>query len=478
MHPASALPRERGWNGLGTAGILALTLWRVALLPFVGVDLFVDDAQYWLWGKELAFGYFSKPPLIGWILALSTAIGGDGAFWIRLPMPLIHAGTALLLMTTAARLWDERTGAVAGLTFASLPAVGLGSVLLSTDTPMLFCFALGLLAWTHLAERRSAGWALLLGAALGFGMLAKYAMAYFLPGAVLAALLGWRIAPRDAAIAFVAALVLLAPNLWWNLTNGFATVAHTADNAGWDGLRLEFAAWAEFFGSQFGVAGPFVFAAFLAASVAVLRGRAEPPLVLVVAFALPVLVIVSGQALISRALANWAAATYAGGTLAAAAILVRRPRWLAIGLGFNLALAIAFPLAITRPEALAWDGRSAFERQLGRHEVSHRIAAIAEDQGLDTIVARSRDLLADMAWTLRDMPLVIHAEPLPGPPSHHYAQTRPLPADAAGDVLFVGPAPPSCTGAAEPRRVVAWTPERGFMRREIAVWRVDPACWR
>ena len=66
---------------IGLAGIALVTLWRVALLPFDRADLYVDDAQYWLWGQELAFGYYSKPPLIGWILRLSTSIGNDGMFW-------------------------------------------------------------------------------------------------------------------------------------------------------------------------------------------------------------------------------------------------------------------------------------------------------------------------------------------------------------------------------------------------------------
>ena len=43
-----------------------VTLWRVALLPFDRADLYVDEAQYWFWGQELAWGYYSKPPLIGW----------------------------------------------------------------------------------------------------------------------------------------------------------------------------------------------------------------------------------------------------------------------------------------------------------------------------------------------------------------------------------------------------------------------------
>ena len=69
-------PPDRGL-ALGLAGIALVTLWRVALLPFDSADLFVDEAQYWFWGQTLDWGYYSKPPLIAWILRASTTIGSD-----------------------------------------------------------------------------------------------------------------------------------------------------------------------------------------------------------------------------------------------------------------------------------------------------------------------------------------------------------------------------------------------------------------
>ena len=82
--PPSDRPEALGFR-LGLLGILLVTLWRVALLPFDSADLFVDDAQYWLWGQTLDWGYYSKPPLIAWILRLSTSMGSDAPFWIRPP---------------------------------------------------------------------------------------------------------------------------------------------------------------------------------------------------------------------------------------------------------------------------------------------------------------------------------------------------------------------------------------------------------
>ena len=54
--------------------ILTITLWRIVLLRFDTTDLFVDEAQYWLWSQHLDFGYYSKPPMIAWVIRAATAL--------------------------------------------------------------------------------------------------------------------------------------------------------------------------------------------------------------------------------------------------------------------------------------------------------------------------------------------------------------------------------------------------------------------
>ena len=186
--PTSSASDGRNTFALALVGIALVTLWRVALLPFNATDLFVDEAQYWFWGQELAWGYYSKPPLIGWLLRASTELGDVTQFWVRLPLPLIHAGTAVLVALLGRRLFGARIGGIAGFGFVCLPAVALASLLVSTDTPMLFCFALALLAFDHLRKGRSLGWAVVMGAAIGAGLLSKYAMIYFPISALIAAL--------------------------------------------------------------------------------------------------------------------------------------------------------------------------------------------------------------------------------------------------------------------------------------------------
>jgi 4-amino-4-deoxy-L-arabinose transferase-like glycosyltransferase len=190
LHIEDAAPDRRGRSLLDADPgpsvlvvlLLAILAVRIIALAVSHAELFFDEAQYWFWSRELAFGYYSKPPLIGWIIRGATEICGHGEACIRAPSPLFHAATAMLVYAIGHALYDARIGFWAGLTYATLPGVSLSSSLISTDAPLLFFVALGVLALARMRHDGSWLWALALGAAIGFGLLAKYAMSYFLLG--------------------------------------------------------------------------------------------------------------------------------------------------------------------------------------------------------------------------------------------------------------------------------------------------------
>src|SRR6266851_2225146 len=122
----SAAPAiERAYGRWAGAAIAVVTAARIAWLAVPTTGLYPDEAQYWFWAQHLAFGYYSKPPLVAWLIALTTALFGDGEFAVRLAAPLLHAATAGIVYAIAARLYDRRTGFWAGLAYATLPGVSL-----------------------------------------------------------------------------------------------------------------------------------------------------------------------------------------------------------------------------------------------------------------------------------------------------------------------------------------------------------------
>lgn len=359
-------------------GLLAL---RVTALFVSPLELYPDEAQYWVWSRRLELGYFSKPPLIAWAIRITTAVGGQAEAWVRLSAPVFHAVAALALARAANRLYGPgRTGAWTGFATAAIyslmPGVQLSSAVIATDAPLMAFLALAVWAYAALTTAAEAGArrraAACLGAALGLAMLAKYAAIYVGLGVLLHAAVSAQARRRWDPLSILLALglfiVFLSPNLGWNLSHGLSTLVHTADAADWGSADeaaparslLDPRQAPGFLLSQFGVFGPVPFAVLLIGAVQLLRrskpGAAEASGVrtadlMLLCLAVPALAVALAEAAIARANANWAAAAYAAGSILAAAWLVRwrARRALIATVLLQGALAATFLTMVARP---------------------------------------------------------------------------------------------------------------------------------
>ena len=80
-HPAS----DQTQNWLIGSALLIITLLRSVAVITTPLELGVDEAQYWLWSQTPDFGYFTKPPLIAWIIGLAHWLFGHQMWAVRLP---------------------------------------------------------------------------------------------------------------------------------------------------------------------------------------------------------------------------------------------------------------------------------------------------------------------------------------------------------------------------------------------------------
>ncbi|WP_460272224.1 ArnT family glycosyltransferase [Celeribacter sp. ULVN23_4] len=460
----------KDWLPLALGFVAVAVALRLLALAFDRTDLFVDEVQYWFWGQNLDFGYYSKPPLIGWVIRLVTDLAGsDAAFWVRMPGTILHAITALLLGALAARIADRSAALWTVALYLSLPFVALGSVMISTDTVMAPSYAAALLFFFRTAEKRRAVDALAVGLFAGLAFMAKYAAVYFLIGAGLVMLTQPALRPgwRNLLLMLVAFAVVIAPNILWNLSHDLTTVAHTMDNAGWvrHGAALDIGSMVEFFVSQFGVFGPVTMGALIAAYLRP-RGGMRPALVL---FSIPALVVVTIQALLDKAYANWAVATYFTGIVLAVLVLPRLGR--IIALGINLILAVSLPILLVLAPWPTVGGKPLLERYLGRHALSDSILALAKADDLP-VVSGDRDVLADLFYIGRDSGVALYAMPETGRASSYYAQTRALPETFVGDVLVVASKDLPCGAAPSGDLVLTGA----YERRPLLIGRVDAAC--
>lgn len=452
------LPRSFWWLLIALGG---LTAFRLVGLKLSEVELFFDESQYWVWSLTPAFGYFSKPPLLAWIIGEAGRVCGDSEACIRGPAPLFYFGTSIVVYFIARALYDTRVAFWAALCLALAPGLIFSSRIISTDVPLLFCWALALLAFIRLVDDPagplSRRWAIVLGLSIGFGMLAKYAMAYFFLGIALAAVFD---APTRALLrqrsfltAVAISLAVLVPNILWNVFNGFVTLRHTGDNIEGGGVRFSAINGLEFIASQFAVFGPVIFAVFLLALLWRLHHRSERADNIMIAFALPPLVLVAITAFITKANANWAAPAAISLTIVAVAILVRRAqwRWLYAIVVLGLMVQIVLPLADANANRISLPfikNPDIYARTVGWNALAREVERAARENGARAVAADRRDIVASLVYYLRRSGLEVKSWPAGDSPAHSFDMDRPLNAQTPQPVLYG-------TWCALPRRLLA-----------------------
>ena len=204
--------------------IVAMTLLRIVLA--VTVPLIDDEAYYWLWSRRPALGYLDQPPMIAYIIALTT-LPGDGQFWLRLGPLLIGAAATYALYLLGRDLFDERAGFIAAVLFQIVPVLAGGALLATPDSPLFLAWTLALRFVWQALHGRPGGWAAA-GAAMGFGLLSKLPMLLLGLGIGLFVLLRARtwLARREPYLAALLTLVLFLPVVYWNLAHDWAGIRY------------------------------------------------------------------------------------------------------------------------------------------------------------------------------------------------------------------------------------------------------------
>ena len=210
------------WAVLAVAGLTALRLVvadRIELLP--------EESYYWAYAQHPALGYFDHPPMIAWTIWLGTQLAGDTEFGVRIVNVLLSIGTCLALWGTA-RLWfDRRTAHGTVLLFALLPiSVGTGLMVLP-DGPLLFFWALTLLAVTAALKTERGVWWIMAGAAFGGAMLSKYYALLLAPSLFMFLVLSpahrfW-LRRAEPWVALALALAVFSPVIVWNAQHDWAS---------------------------------------------------------------------------------------------------------------------------------------------------------------------------------------------------------------------------------------------------------------
>lgn len=405
--------------------IISLRVYAVFVTP---LNLSVDEAQYWLWSLTPDAGYFTKPPMIAWVISIGTSIAGSGEDGIRLMAPLLHGLTALILWKLAASLYHPMAGRLVALGWISMPAVGLASFLISTDTPLLLFSSTMILALSPLAMGRSprmTGYCLA-GIMLGLSFLSKYAAIYSLISVALIWVSQSHIRHimrmKEWCVFLISALIVISPNLIWNWHNGFATVTHLEHNANLENASVSILSGIHFLLTQAGVAGPVLLLAVIMAIGGAVRHKA-----FLLTFIMPPLIIITIQAIMKEANANWAILAWppslilVSGWICDQSGKIKRLWWLVgIGSSNSALVGLLWVISITGNMGILTPASDPLRHLRGWDMHHAAITEFLKQHPADTLICDRRVTTALLTHQFRDTDIKVEIYDSDLIPSNHY----------------------------------------------------------
>jgi hypothetical protein len=234
------------WLFWGVALLIAVSKVIFTLRP--EINLFTEEAQYWLWSQNLEWHYYSKPPLIAVFNKISTSIFGITEIGVRINAILLGLGTSWIVFLFSDYLYKSKKIAFwAAILVMCMPFWILFSTFHLTDSELVFFWTLSLY-WLYrgLKEQKRTWW-ILAGLASSFGLMAKSIMIVI--GPMVLVYLLWTRQWNKNKYSFLLFLLLGAigflPGFIWNWQNDFITYRHLASLGGVSGSTegFQFLTW-------------------------------------------------------------------------------------------------------------------------------------------------------------------------------------------------------------------------------------------
>lgn len=391
-----------------------LIAYRIAVSSLGDFNLGFDEAYYWYWSHSLDFGYYSKPPMLAWLIAATTAVCGDSEICVRGGSILAYPVTTYFIFKIAQHLFNTRTGMISALLFFSMPGTALGNILITTDAMLLLWWAVSLYLFLLASETNDKKYWLALGVTAGLGLMSKYNMALFALS-VFVYLVSFPGKRRHLFnpwlyVAALISFVIFLPNVIWNIEHGNPTLQHTMEISALEQSRFHIKQALVFFASQLGVFGVLSFPVFIWLSARLLSKWEESSQHALLIFALTFLGVITLLALFGNSNANWAAPAYIAASILTGQYLAMANRHVLLGaiIALNILLS-AFVyhydsimqlsgVTITRSNDI-------YKPIRGWKQLGSEVSAVFKQYRGALLLSDSRHEMAELIYYMRPRPL-------------------------------------------------------------------------
>ncbi len=202
---------------------LAGLLFLLNLLQAYFTDLIYDEAYYWYYAKELAWGYFDHPPMVAFIIKLGNLFF-NSELGVRFISCILSVGTVFILWRTIDHPKKNSFIPHFFILVFSMTLVNAYGFFTLPDTPLLFLLALFLLVYKNFIRNPNLKWSLALGVCMALLMYSKYHAALIIIFVFFSNIALVR--NKYAWISVLTSLICYLPHLIWLYEKNFVTIRY------------------------------------------------------------------------------------------------------------------------------------------------------------------------------------------------------------------------------------------------------------
>lgn len=307
----------------------------IGVILFSGIDLGPEEAQYWVWSRNLDWGYYSKPMGIALEIWSGCQLFGNTELGVRIGAVVFAflISLATYYLAIACRLKEE-TAFWAAIIMALCPLGVMGSLMTVTDGGLILFWTLACIFLINNSHP------ILLGLAVALGALFKWPMYIFW-------IFAFSFYPRPKwMISFAISLLALIPSFIWNMQHDYVTFRHVLSTifgrhqVDLGATYLRQGNLADFFGAQGALLSPILFMLLLVAFAYLIKVRISRPLAFCATVTGSLLLIYTTLSYFQKMQGNWCVFAYPTGIVFLSWFLLECVSWGRIWLYIGLAAAL------------------------------------------------------------------------------------------------------------------------------------------
>lgn len=316
--------------------IAIATLLRILLACSIGLG--IDEVYYRMYAQSLQWNYFDHPPMVGWLIRLSTFnLYADEVVFIRLGAVICSAIATWLLYLCGKQLKDEQTGFLAALIY-NLTIYGsiIAGTFILPDSPQMICWLAciySLLRFNKTDQINASNKRNLLffGFFAGLGMLCKIHTAFLwfgLLGYLLFYARNWFKQPL-LYISGCITLLFFWPVIQWNIDHQFITYTFHSQRVDVASGGFSLLSFGRFMLGQFIYTSPILFPAFIKATYQATQSKLDikpAQTKLLLWCSLPLIILATLVSLFKEVLPHWTGPAYSGIILLTAVYLSQKQK--------------------------------------------------------------------------------------------------------------------------------------------------------